>query len=642
MSQMSSDNANTPPSNDSSVGWLGRLLEPSGWRFLLSTVGLVSVWVVGLKIWRLTRLTAETGALGRLTMLAADGLVCGALLVGGVGSLRLGRQLFGGRIVGRVLLQVVAGLVVVINGLAHFYFLSTGSVFEWSLVDYGLRHVGDVTRVIGSELTWGRIGLIALVFGVATGVPWRVDRRADREADPPVEEAENWAVTAGALAAALLLVGLSIPGVETPRGVGFGRESTVHLAVSGLSESDVPAEPGEGLDTDVAFSTDAGGRLVAGPETDKKNVVFIVLESTGAEAISLFGDDPDTTPFLRELADASLRLRRAYTTVPHTSKALVSIACGIPPHLDFSLTESQPGRLPVKCLPELLAEQEYRTAFFQSATGNFENRNELVEAFGFEEFFPAEKAATSGFDRVNYLGWEEAVMLGPSRRWLQQSGERPFFATYLTLTPHHDYTLPEGVEPKGFADDPDKNRYLNAVRHVDGFVEQLIDQYREMGVYKDTTFFIFADHGEAFGEHGLYQHDNVLYQEVAHIPWLIHRGDGAFEGREIDRRVSLLDLLPTVADQLGFRLEGTEYPGASVTEAPAGRTHFMSCFHHRKCLGMIEGDQKLIHHYGRRSDELYDLGDDWAEQTDLADEYAKRVEALRQKVLDCRPAANAH
>ena len=51
------------------------------------------------------------------------------------------------------------------------------------------------------------------------------------------------------------------------------------------------------------------------------------------------------------------------------------------------------------------------------------------------------------------------------------------------------------------------------MRYLDFFVRNVIDQYKELGLYDDTIFVIYGDHGEGFGEHDLYQHDNTIYQE---------------------------------------------------------------------------------------------------------------------------------
>jgi arylsulfatase A-like enzyme len=64
---------------------------------------------------------------------------------------------------------------------------------------------------------------------------------------------------------------------------------------------------------------------------------------------------------------------------------------------------------------------------------------------------------------------------------------------------------------------------------------------------------ILGDHGEGFGEHGLKQHDNTIYDEGLHIPFLIHDPRRP-ESRRIEAPVTELDVLPTMADLLGFRI----------------------------------------------------------------------------------------
>ena len=71
-------------------------------------------------------------------------------------------------------------------------------------------------------------------------------------------------------------------------------------------------------------------------------------------------------PFLDELAKSSLLAERAYTTVPHSSKASVSANCGVYPHLVTTSTEALPEGIPAPCLADLLKEQGYNTVFFQS------------------------------------------------------------------------------------------------------------------------------------------------------------------------------------------------------------------------------------------------------------------------------------
>jgi arylsulfatase A-like enzyme len=118
------------------------------------------------------------------------------------------------------------------------------------------------------------------------------------------------------------------------------------------------------------------------PRTEKRNVVLIHLESTRARSVTPYNKDLKTTPFLDELAESSLFVERAYTTVPRTSKAITSVNCGIQPHLIEEITEARQGGIPLRGLAALLKEQGYSTAFFQSLTENFENFRDLVRNFG--------------------------------------------------------------------------------------------------------------------------------------------------------------------------------------------------------------------------------------------------------------------
>ena len=69
-----------------------------------------------------------------------------------------------------------------------------------------------------------------------------------------------------------------------------------------------------------------------------------------------------------------------------------------------------------------MASHGFATAFFQSATEAFEGRRQLVANMGYDTFVPNEQMRTTGFARANYFGYEDDIMLAPSREWLEQKG----------------------------------------------------------------------------------------------------------------------------------------------------------------------------------------------------------------------------
>jgi lipoteichoic acid synthase len=383
--------------------------------------------------------------------------------------------------------------------------------------------------------------------------------------------------------------------------------------------------------------------------SEKRNVVLIHLESTRARSITPYNEKLKTTPFLDELAKNSLLAERSYTTVPRTSKAIVSVNCGIQPHLVEEITEARQGGIPSRGLADLLKEQRYSTAFFQSSTENFENFRDLVENFGYAEYYPLEaldEEYKEGFECSNYFGYEDDIMLRPSKEWLRKQRAHPFMVKYLMGTGHHDYQAPSryGYEP--FSDEEPLNSYLNCLRYQDFFVKTLMNQYKELGYYEDTIFVLYGDHGEGFGEHGRWRHEDVIWEEGARVPLIIH-APGWFEGgKRVEGLSNHTDILPTVLDMLGYEVVGEdlEYPGYSLLHPlPEDRTLFLSCFHDNvKGSASLRSTEKYIYHYDGLPEELFDLSEDPFEERNIVDKRDKQeIEERRNDVVAWRARVNA-
>jgi phosphoglycerol transferase MdoB-like AlkP superfamily enzyme len=384
--------------------------------------------------------------------------------------------------------------------------------------------------------------------------------------------------------------------------------------------------------------------LAETPQTEKRNVVLIHLESTRAGATTPYNNDLETTPFLNELAKSSLVAKRNYTTVPHTSKASVSVNCGIEPHLVQPTTEANPGSIPAPCLADLLKEQGYKTAFFQSSTQDFEDFRGLVNSFGYEDYYPLESMDTAGFQKTNYFGYEDDIMLKPSEQWLKKHEDEPFMAEYLLGTGHHDYQcLSTGYGQKDYSEDDLVNRYLNCIRLQDIFLQNLFDQYKKLGLYRNTIFVIYGDHGEGFGEHGRYQHDDTIYQEGLKVPLIIHAPGLLQGGERVEGLSNHTDILPTVLEMLGYEVKNGQYPGYSLLHSlPEDRTLMFSCFHEEQCLASLKGSEKYIYHYGNQPDEFFDLSNDPLEKSNLASERNQQeIDKRQEELLEWRSRVNA-
>lgn len=519
----------------------------------------------------------------------------------------------------------------------HAYFLITGSLLSSYLVLYSLRHFFEVKDIVKSELSAVHyVGLLAAAaLGTAPLVLWR---RLPEGARPRPER--RWA--AGALllgALALGLRGLPVPAALEPLRpdpfLAFAREvlelrRATRAGPLSFPQTIQPAEP---------------MTIEADPQAPRYNVVIIVLESARARSVTPYNPALSTTPVLDRLARGGVRASTAYTVIPHTSKALVAIECGIYPKVTMPIDEAAVDALPSDCLATLLRRQGYATAFFSPAIEGFEQTDQLVRNFGFAEFFGAHALPSQGFDvTASYFGYEDDILLAPSLRWVDEHKGQPFFLTYLTLAAHHNYRVPRGFPQERYSSDEVLNRYLNTLRYTDRFVGKIVDGFAARHLLDRTLFVLIGDHGEGFFEHGRNFHDNTIYDEGLQVPLVLYGAGVQRPGRVLDGLRQNIDLLPTILGVLGLRLKSGSVPGKDLFNTDGHERLYFSCWYHAECMALRQGARKLVYHYRSRPLQLFDLAADPGERQDLALSPApprEEMARMQQELLTWKEQVNA-
>ncbi len=554
-----------------------------------------------------------------------------------------------------VLFHMVTVLVLIVTTSAHQYFLETGTTLNYGIIALWLPKLKEVVPVVAHGASpWDWLLLLVVLSYAALGpwlvtkaIGWRQGRAQRLRARRP---RISYLGSLGFLLLALgfgsvsLLIGAKPTDYTSGASVSLVRDPFVNLILTGAKEATDEEGSDDNTGGQIIEYPAAGASLATTPQTEKRNVVLIHLESTRAGATTPYSDSLKTTPFLDELAKSSLLAEQAYAVVPHTSKASVAVNCGIEPHLVQPTTEAGPDGVPVPCLATLLNKQNYSTVLFQSSTEEFEDFAGLVRNVGYEEYYPLESMDTEGFKQSNYFGVEDDVMLKPSEEWLREHKDKPFLAEYLTGTGHHDYQcLDLRYGQEDFTDNDLVNRYLNCIRYQDFFVKNLLDQYEKLGLYDKTIFVIYGDHGEGFGQHGRYQHDDTIYEEGLRIPLIIHAPGLTDHGERVQGLANETDILPTVLEMLGYEVMDGQYPGYSLLHSlPEDRALRFSCFHEGQCLAAIRGAAKYIYHYGNQPDEFFDLSKDPLEKHNLASQSnQEELNKWRRDLLEWRSRVNA-
>lgn len=374
--------------------------------------------------------------------------------------------------------------------------------------------------------------------------------------------------------------------------------------------------------------------------TSRPNVLMIILESVRYDVLGVYGqkdvNQPSVTPFLDEYARQSQVVERAYTTISHTSKALIGIYCGTFPRFSSEIVESQPYGLDnVQCLPGLLDQAGYASAHFQTAPAEFEGRQQLLENLRFDHFTTQESFAGQNWEQLGYLGFDDRAMLEPAVEWMQeqQKNKTPYFASLLTVVTHHPYAYPGSVQPISSPADAFQ-AYLGALQYTDSLLEELFGRLEKEGLLENTLVIITGDHGEGFAEHGQIAHNGTAYDDGMRVPIIIRPPEKSFTPGTIGGLRQHLDIVPTILETVGIKVTGL-LPGNNLLEDRGGHEEIItSCFYDDYCLTHINNSgEKLIYLYGRRNIEYYDLIEDSTEMKNLYDTDAGMEDIIEERLL---------
>ncbi|MDQ3965130.1 MAG: sulfatase-like hydrolase/transferase [Actinomycetota bacterium] len=546
-------------------------------------------------------------------------------------------------------------LVVVVTTSAHRYFLENGTTLDYGVI--AAPNFEEIQLILVQRVPLSAWMLLAAALLYVALGPWLLARAVEwwrvrpRRSSPLAGTPRSsflrslglWLLPFGLLLLALVFGWLSVSTGTT----ALARDPFVHVVLTGVEQANTKDDLDAGAAVEQA-STEEGdsdadqtvehpaahASLAETSQTEKRNVVLVHLEAARAQSVTPYNEDLNTTPFLNELAKSGLLAERAHVVVPRSTLSNVAVNCGIepPPRLG---PEYHPGGVPVPCLAGLLKEQGYRTVFFSSNMDSFGDI--ATNNFGYEEVFapPGESTPTQYWDqtmdtqslvKTNSFSYEEDIMLGPSERWLREHKDEPFVAEYLTGTGHYEYQcLDTRYGSEDFSNDDLFNHYLNCMRLLDVFLENLIDQYKELGLYENTIFVFFGDHGEGLGEHGRFSHGDTIWDEGLRVPLIIHDPRRSEDGERVQGLSSHIDILPTVVEMLGYEVKDGKYPGYSLLHPlPLDRTLRFSCISYRKCLASIDGYGKYIYHYRNQPEEFFNLSKDPLERRNLASVPSKK------------------
>jgi hypothetical protein len=471
---------------------------------------------------------------------------------------------------------------------------------------------GPLADSVQHYVTLHNVGSLILVISAGVALPVLFARRALEPA---------W----GILAAAIVFVVIGVQGDSRVDTRGLHRNAFGALVPPALSGAGRGLEMAAGFDGAISATALGGENLEHLRGAAKgRNVVVIILESTAARYLGLYGAHRDPMPALSEIGRRALVFESAYAVYPESIKGLFATLCSRYPA--FNTPAEIHAHVPCASLPGRLATAGYRTALFHSGRFGYLGMAPMIERRGFDVL---EDAGTIGGKLSSSFGVDEPSTVRRMLEWVDslKSGE-PFFLMYLPVAGHHPYVFPE---PALFEGTGDFDRYLNSLNYADAAVRALFDGLRARNLNDRTLFVVQGDHGEAFGQHtDNFGHSLFIYDENVRVPYLIAAPGLIDEPLRAKRVVSTIDTAPTILDLLGKPIP-VEHQGASAL-GPASRPAFFYTDYSLGWLGLRDSCWKYVYQVDAGRSKLFDLCRDPDETQDRATDFDSLVRAYRDRV----------
>ena len=205
---------------------------------------------------------------------------------------------------------------------------------------------------------------------------------------------------------------------------------------------------------------DADGRLVLGTvPSERRNVVFLSIDTLRADRLGCYGAERATSPHLDAFARGAVVFEEAISAAPWTTPAHISLMTGLFPEAHGVLAYPNPGVLHpgVVTLAEILSAQGWSTAGFTEG-GYAKGATGLDDGF---ETFPSWPRDDEGFVSHELEPSRLAENTERALVWLRDHADEPFFLFFHTYEPHFEYRPPlEEIRSLAPDFDPDREAAL--------------------------------------------------------------------------------------------------------------------------------------------------------------------------------------
>jgi arylsulfatase A-like enzyme len=421
--------------------------------------------------------------------------------------------------------------------------------------------------------------------------------------------------------------------------------------------------------------------VTARPVGEKPNIVYLMSDELAYYELSHMGNRHLKTPNIDRFAAEGLRFTHAYAGSPVCGPLRCNLMTG--KHAGHASVRANDGGTPLRAneatIASVLKDVGYATGGFGKWGAGGRDSTGVPEKHGFDVFFGYyDQVHAHSFyppylirnsEEVELAGniggrtgktYSHHVIMEEGLKFIRENKDQPFFC-YLPVTPPHGmYDIPkddpawDAYQDEAWIKDPkisqDIKNYAAMVTMIDNDLAAVMKLLRELDLEKKTIVFFTGDNGgqDRFRskEHprGFFA-PNVdpktgvefrggkgnLYEGGLRIPFLV-RWPGKIRREVNDLRFFQPDVFPTLADLAGATtpkdVDGISFLPTLLTNGKQ-RHHKMLYWEYGPMTAVLQHNWKAVRPKPDQPWELYDLGKDVSETTNIAAQNPRLLASLK-------------
>lgn len=270
--------------------------------------------------------------------------------------------------------------------------------------------------------------------------------------------------------------------------------------------------------------------------TQRPNVLIILMEGYGGVFMESLGGEPGVSPNLERLAKEGVFFTNCYANSFRTDRGTVCTFSGYQSFPVVSVMKIPAKSRTLPSIAEKLVKEGYTTDFLYGGDINFTNMKSYLLGSGYQKL--TADVDFSMNERQNPWGVNDDITCEFLYNEIKQRpAGKPWHTAFLTLSSHEPFEVPYNRL---------NEKIPNAFAFTDHCLGQLIDKLKQLPQWKDLLIVCLPDHGFPYpaGE-------SASSPRIHHIP-MIWLGGAVKQPMIIDKLMNQTDMAATLLAQMGI------------------------------------------------------------------------------------------